>query len=156
MKLAIFHPNLVTNIDVTGDYVLSQMSQAYISMIRNKLIRIIHHCNKYIDYDNHINEIISSKHGWTNPNCYIMLKIFRCSKIENDNSLLVQDRSHKDWQGHTLTSKVIRLNDKGLKMHYSAAHTFIRVLWTISGSIIEWLWTGALLQGCPENPDCIP
>ena len=124
-----------------------EMSQAYISMIGNKLIRIIHHCNKHIDYNNHINEIISSKHCWTNPNCYIMLKIWWRSKIENYDSLLVQDRSHKDWQGHTLTSKVIRLNDKGLKMHYSAAHTFIRVLWTISGSILEWLWTG--LSGKP-------
>ena len=36
-----------------------------------------------------------------------------------------------------LTSKVIRLNDKGLKMHYFAAHTLIMVLKTVAESILE-------------------
>ena len=117
---------------------ISQMSQAYVSMIRNKLIRIVHHCNKYIDYNYHINEIISSKHRWTNPNCYIMLKFHEnLMTQQNNDSLLVRDRSHKDLQGHRLTSKVIRLNDKGLKMHYFAAHTFIRVLWLFSDQLLS-------------------
>ena len=117
----------------TCDYV----SQSYVSMIRNKLIRIIHHCNKHIDYNNHINKIISTKHCWTNPNCYIMLKFHDINwkmLSQKDDSLLVRDRLHKDWQGHMLTSKVIRLNDKGLKMHYFAAHTLIRVLKTVAES----------------------